>query len=753
MERTEDRVGSDRGDGRAVFEAAFQTASVLMNICSMRDGRMIEVNDAFCAALGYDRSELIGHSAAGLGLLVDPEDRERAVSAVREHGSARDFKITFRRRDGSLLRGSFSASEIEYEGEPCLLTATVDQTERLAAEDALRTSEARYRNLFQQTADGVLVLDNDGRIVDVNPAMAEFLGRSADELRGNIWVGYVDPDNLAETPFVRPALEAGNPVVFERRIRRPDGSVVELELHARQIAQGSMLGVARDIGARKAVERERARLTRAIEQSAGSIIITDPSGTITYVNPAFEKETGFTSADVVGRNHRVLHSPDNPPDLYPLILETVLKEGIWSGEVLSATRDGSVLREAARVSAVRDSAGTLVNFVAVQRNITRERELEDQLRQAQKMEAVGHLAGGIAHDFNNLLTAVNGYAELLVTELGDSPLADDAREIGRAGARAAELTRQVLAFARRQVLEPRAVDLNVVVGGISQMLTRLIGEQVRLVTGLAPEPAVVLADPGKLEQVLVNLAVNARDAMPEGGSLAISVSLVDEAESLCALSGRAVLLTVADQGCGMDADTLEHAFEPFFTTKSAGAGTGLGLATVYGIVHQSNGEVWASSAVGEGTTVSVLLPRLDTTPDAVGVTAPRADDAAAVATILVVEDEPAVRGYVASTLERAGYRVLVAGSPAEAVTIAGATSGRIDVLVTDMVMPDLNGLALARQLVADRPTLRVVLMSGYDPSLATVPADGAFRFLAKPFGREELTGAVAHALATPQPAP
>ena len=860
-------------DSEAKFEAAFQTASVMMSISSLRDGRFLEVNDAFCRAAGYERAELLGRSGADLGLLVHPEQRDLAVGIVRAGGVARDCELTIRVRNGDIRRGSFSASRIDVDGEPCLLTAIVDMTDRLAAEDALRasdarfsaafnfagvmmlivrmsdgvivdaneaflhdtgygrdevlgktsrelalfedpgtgariaqgmrengsirnlearvlnrsgevvyallstdrveiggvphlittvvntterrrseealrTSEARYRNLVEQTADGVLLLDDDGRIVDINGAMADFIGRPLDELRGTIWTDYIDPDDLAEAPFRRPALGDSTAITFERRVRRPDGSIIELELHARQFARGWMLGTARDVGARKAADRERARLIQAIEQSAESIVITDPAGTIVYVNPTFEKETGFTAAEMIGQNHRALQGGDDPPGLYPAVLDAIAREGSWAGEVLGGTKDGSTLREAVTVSAVRDSKGALTNYVIVQRNITRERELEDQLRQAQKMEAVGRLAGGIAHDFNNLLTAVNGYADLLVTELGDGPLGEDAREIRRAGARAAELTHQVLAFARRQALAPRAVDVNVVVAGVSQMLSRLIGEQVSLVTALSSDPAVVMADPGQLEQVLVNLAINARDAMTDGGILEIRVACMEDGASFDrGMYGPAVLMTVTDAGVGMDAATLTHAFEPFFTTKEAGSGTGLGLATVYGIVHQSHGHVWARSSVGSGTTISVLLPRIEASPEALGTPERVAIEAAGKASVMVVEDDPAVRGFVASTLERAGYRVLSAASPAEAVALAGGPSQTIDVLVTDIVMPEISGLTLARRLLAARPTMRVILMSGYDPSLAGGQLDSSFQFLAKPFSRDDLTAALGVALA------
>jgi PAS domain S-box-containing protein len=383
-------------------------------------------------------------------------------------------------------------------------------------------------------------------------------------------------------------------------------------------------------------------------------------------------------------------------------------------------------------------------------DVTEQRRLEEQLDEARRMEAMGHLAGGIAHDFNNLLTAVIGYADLLVLELGDNPLAENATEIRRAGTRAADLTRQVLAFARRQVLAPRPVDVNAVVGGVCQMLRRLIAEQIRLVTELAPQPAVVMADPGQLEQVLVNLAINARDAMPEGGVLEIGVALIEDAAPLDrGIDGPAVLVTVKDTGEGMDAETLAHAFEPFFTTKQIGAGTGLGLATVYGIVRQSNGEIWAESDVGQGTTVSVLLELVDAEPEPVAEpTLTAAPDTAASATILVVEDEPTVRSFVVTSLERVGYRVLVAGSPAEAAALTDGLQERIELLLTDLLLPGTNGRALADRLVASRPSMRVVVMSGYGSDL-TAGSESTLTFLAKPFTRDELLTIVAKTLAEP----
>ena len=475
---------------------------------------------------------------------------------------------------------------------------------------------------------------------------------------------------------------------------------------------------------------------------------------ILAVNDSAVHSYGYTREEFLSLDLTELRPPDEVPAMIAAVQAAA--DGFRPRRSWRHVRkDGSIIDVEVTGHDV-DFDGRRARLVSIA-DVTERRRLEAQLAEATRMEAMGHLAGGIAHDFNNLLMAVNGYAELLVGQLGDSPLANDAREIRRAGLRAAELTHQVLAFARRQVLAPRAVDVNVVVGGITQMLGRLIGEQVKLVTVLAPEPAVVMADPGQLEQVLVNLAINSRDAMPGGGKLEIRVATMDDVRSLeRGLDGPAVLITVRDTGTGMTADVLAHAFEPFYTTKQAGSGTGLGLATVHGIVHQSNGEIWAESGPDTGTTISVLFRRVGAETGATGSSAPAASTtvnsasspatAPPSATVLVVEDEAAVRGFVVSTLERAGYRVLVAGSPAEAVALTQGLETPIDVLLTDLVMPDTNGRDLAQRLVELRPNMRVIVMSGYGAGIE-MPLEEFGRFLAKPFGRDEVVDAVAACVA------
>jgi signal transduction histidine kinase len=386
--------------------------------------------------------------------------------------------------------------------------------------------------------------------------------------------------------------------------------------------------------------------------------------------------------------------------------------------------------------------GRLVGILGIGRDVTERVQLEQQLRQAQKMEAVGRLAGGIAHDFNNILTAITGYADLLLEDLGATdPRRQDADEIHKAADRAAGLTRQLLAFSRQQVLQPTVIEVNKLVGDLEKMLRRLLGEDVELTTRLAPTTGRVKADPGQLEQVIMNLAVNARDAMPTGGKLTLETGNMDLDESYAtdhypARAGPFVMLAVSDTGIGMSEETQAHMFEPFFTTKEKGKGTGLGLATVYGIIKQSGGFIWVYSEVGHGTTFKLYLPRVEELAERAAAPAQaRARPARGTETILVVEDEAPVRNVARQVLERHGYTVLEAASAEAALDLATRYSGTIHLLLTDVVMPGLNGRELASRLADLRNDARVIFMSGYTDDAVTrhgVLEPGA-AYVQKPF--------------------
>lgn len=462
---------------------------------------------------------------------------------------------------------------------------------------------------------------------------------------------------------------------------------------------------------------------------------------------------GMEPGELIGKRcYEVLHRSAEPPAHCPH--QRLLSSGreergdlqeAWLGKSFDAT-----------ATPLRDSQGALSGCVHVLHDITERRRLEEQYRQAQKMEAVGRLAGGVAHDFNNLLTAITGYSELLLARLGEEdPLRRYVEEVKKAGDRAASLTRQLLTFSRQQVLELRVLDLNSVVANVDKMLRRVIGEDIELVTILVPDLGPVKADPGQLEQVILNLAVNSRDAMPQGGKLTIVTSNVELAEASShrhgELSpGKYVVLAVSDSGCGMDSETQAHIFEPFFTTKGEGKGTGLGLAMVYGIVKQSGGSVWVYSEVGRGTTFKVYLPQVNEKVTAQVSRPPQPVLTRGWETILLVEDEEPVRSLVRSVLEAGGYVVLEARHGEDALVVAEMHKGPIQLLVTDVVMPEMSGPELAEHLAPFHREMKVLYMSGYTEGsiqhhglLAPVTA-----YLPKPFTPETLARKVREVLNT-----
>ena len=473
-----------------------------------------------------------------------------------------------------------------------------------------------------------------------------------------------------------------------------------------------------DATGRAQADAEKARLVTAIEQSTEAVVITDPSGQIEYVNPAFTRITQYGSDEVLGKNPRLLKSGKHDPEYYQDLWETILKGEPWHGEVVNQRKDGTLYTEQMSITPVRDGTGKITDFVSVKQDVTEHRRLEEHVRQVAKMEAIGRLAGGVAHDFNNLLTIINGYSELLLEKLASDPQAcAQLQEIKDAGERAATLTRQLLAFSRRQVLAPQVLDLNEVVSNLGKMLQRLIGEDIELRTLLDPALGRVRADPGQIEQVIMNLAVNARDAMPTGGKLTIETRNA-ELDAVYARShvtvkpGIHVMLAVSDTGVGMTRETQRHIFEPFFTTKQEGKGTGLGLATVYGIVKQSGGSIWVYSEPGNGAVFKVYLPTLaeSTAAEPLGL---ETEADSGTETILVIEDEEGVRSLVRLALESGGYKVLEMDNAESAIGLFAKYEGPIHLILTDVVMRGLSGPLVAAKLVSLRPDVKVLYMSGY----------------------------------------
>jgi len=501
--------------------------------------------------------------------------------------------------------------------------------------------------------------------------------------------------------------------------------------------------------ARIRLEEAQRRLTAAVEQAAEGVMITDTDGNILYANPAFEQITGREPEELIQHHPPALLRVARDPEVRSEIWQAVTSGQTWQGRYTSEGRDGELYTVDSTVSPVRNQIGDIVNYVATLRDMTREVELEKQFQQAQKMEALGRLAGGIAHDFNNLLTVIHLSTRLLERGLpGQEPLLEHVAHIQEAGERAARLTRQLVSFSRREVVEPRALHLNKIVGDLSSMLKRIIGEDIELVTLLDDDLWPIRADAGQIEQVLMNLVLNARDAMHSGGRLTIETAnaVLDEeyaAYHVDARSGDHVMLAVCDTGEGMDEETMAHLFEPFFTTKEQGQGTGLGLSTVFGIVSICGGHIRVESDVQEGTRFHIYFPRhiegeLEAPWAASSPATAPADESEG--TVLVVEDDAGVRDLAVRVLESYGYHVLPAGGGGEALLLSEQHDGPIDLLITDVVMPHMNGKKLAETLRGKRPGIPVLFISGYADT--NILRDGKLpsgtAFLSKPFAVEEL---------------
>ncbi|HEY2804328.1 MAG TPA: PAS domain S-box protein [Gemmatimonadales bacterium] len=492
----------------------------------------------------------------------------------------------------------------------------------------------------------------------------------------------------------------------------------------------------------------------ALDAAANAIVITDREGIMVWVNPAFTRLTGFSAEEALGKNPRdLIKSGAHEPAFYRDLWQTVLAGNVWHGEMTNRRKDGTVYPEEQTITPVKDAQGKITHFIAIKQDLTEAKRLEAQIQQAQKMESVGHLAGGIAHDFNNLLGVITVFGELAGDGLpADDPRRADLQNIQDAVQRAATLTRQLLAFSRQQVLHPRVLDPNAVITDLMKMLGRLIGEDIEMITELDKNAGRVRIDTGQLEQVLVNLAVNARDAMPRGGKLRIATSPVQldnnaaHQQGLERAGGYAVL-TVSDTGSGMSAETQARAFEPFFTTKGT-KGTGLGLATVHGIIRQSHGNIVISSTIGTGTTLTVFLPQVASHEEERRAMAREPETQGGSETVLLVEDDAAIRLAASTVLMRLGYMVIVALTGEEALAQADRHQGAIHLVISDVVLPGLDGLGLVGRLREQRPKIKALLMSGYPSDSMTrrgVEQSG-LPFLEKPFSTSSLSRGVRDAL-------
>ncbi len=742
---------TERKRNEAKFQLAFDHAAVGMCLTDPNTRRFLQVNEALCQMLGYTSEELLTKTWLDV---THPDDVKESVELVRRLLAGESPKGRLEKRylhkNGNLVWGEVNTCLLRDElGHPlCFITHVKDITVQKTAEAALRRSEQEKTAILNSMSEYVTFLDMDMRVLWANRNVTlrlnlpheEIVGRHCYELRHR-------RDRPCENCPVEKALRSGRPE--EAEMVFPDDESAFIIRANPVFDEGKRLTgiveVSLDISAIKRTQealRHGEEFFRSVLENVLDIVtIMDSAILFQYVSPSVTRTLGYLPSDLLGQNGLDYVHPDDLERVRAALMRVRTGRRMAQPLEFRFRHHDGTWRTLESIAVNQLENPVVSGILIVSRDVTALKQLEEQVRQTQKMEAIGRLAGGIAHDFNNLLTAINGYSEMLLSQTAPSdPIRKDLEEIYKGGQRAAALTRQLLAFSRKQMLDERVLKLNTAISETDRMLRRLIGENIELVTVLQADLHRVKADPAQIEQIIVNLAVNARDAMPQGGKLTIETANVELDEMYAATHagvtpGQYVLLAVSDTGEGMDAETLSHIFEPFFTTKAPGKGIGLGLSTVYGTVKQGGGHIWVYSEKGRGTTVKIYLPRVEEEPEEIEA-APAAMSLTGSETILLVEDEEIVRKLVRQILVEKGYRVLEASNGTDALTLCEQVADEpIHLLLTDVVQPGMSGRELAERMVKTRPDTKILYMSGYTENAVVHHGvlDEGVNFIQKPF--------------------
>lgn len=638
---------------------------------------------------------------------------------------------SFRDRKGNVHFINLHAAPIrDSQGNLVAVIQTLDDiTDRKLAQDAHEQTRRKLQLILDAAGEGIYGIDLLGKITFANPAARQMSGLSQDELLGahhsvlHHAEGHSAVCPIKDCPLFEALTEGLTRYVTDEFFWRKDGSSFPVEYISTPIReQGELVGavvIFKDTSERKQTEDQLTKLSQAVMQSPVPIVITDTSGRIEFVNPKFSDLSGFEQYEIIGENTNRLRSGKTRVEVYQSLWSTIASGSVWTGDVQNRHKSGALYWVHSTISPIRDRSGSISHYMAFMESMNERKQLEEQLRQAQKMEAIGQLAGGVAHDFNNILTVIMGFGQLLQHSLGaDDKNSSSLKQILDAANRASHLTSSLLAFSRKQVMLLQLVELNDLARNHTRFLSRIIGEDVTLETDFQKEPLVVMADSGQIEQVLMNLATNARDAMPSGGTLRIKTRSVHLDQEFCRQHGYGALgwyalLTMSDTGAGMDSDTQGKMFEPFFTTKPPGRGTGLGLSIVYGIIKQHGGYITIDSKCGSGTTFNIYLPLTGKDPgEGRGKAAAPAPNGGH-ETILVVEDDQMVRNMVESVLTSYGYQVVVAENGEQALRLFEENGERISLALLDVIMPGMNGKQVCEALREHSPQLKVLFLTGY----------------------------------------
>ena len=713
-------------------------------------------NHEFTNFFGYTAAEAIGRDLDELVVPPEKSDEGRWLDREAERGVEISIETVRKRKDGSRIEVSLLVAPIAVGGgQVAVYCIYRDITDQKRSEKDLRASEDRYRRLVELSPDGIWI-QHEGKIVFVNSACMKLLGATRPEqLIGKNVLDLVHPDyhEVVKARMVASMKPGGSVPFLEEKLVRLDGTAVEVEIAATSFQFSDLpaaQAIVHDLTDRKRAERDllaaEAKFRLLVEQLPAITYRAEfgVNGRWLYVSPQIKGLLGFTPEEWM-RDPNIWFSRVHPDDAAKVSEAEEISMATGSGfeaEYRLKARDDTYRWFSDSATVVQDTGGRPPCLQGVMMDITERKLLEAQLRQSQKMEAVGQLAGGIAHDFNNLLMVIRGHADML-SSVVQTP-EKNVQPILKATERAASLIKQLLAFSRMQVLQLQILDLNDVVGELNNILPRIFGNNIEMTTDLEPNLGKVRADAVQVEQVILNLAVNARDAMPNGGKLSIRTTSVttsaeDRVRIPAPIPGNYVALIISDTGSGMTLEVQARIFEPFFTTKEQGRGTGLGLATVYGIVKQSAGYIWVDSAPGKGTTFTVYLPAVQTTAERAADKPTQTCASHGMETVLVVDDEESIRDLASLYLTRCGYKVLTATDGADAKRLAEQHQGPIDLLLTDTMMPHMNGRELVRAVRGARPQIKVIYMSGY-LEFNSNPREGADQiyYLQKPFGLEAL---------------
>ena len=719
-------------------------------------GNYTFVNKTFCRLTGYTETELLQMN------FVDIESTSPINTNTNKPvktSTGLPFQQTLKRQDGTELIAEITNKAVEINNRQSILRIVRDITESVATKNKLSVSEEKFSKAFYSHPVAMQIVNiASGERIDFNESFVQLYGADRAQLaqtnifKDNFWDDPDQPQKDFEL-LVKNRVLNNQPMTAQLATGEIKSLLVSrsmLDIGDGNLAISSFL----DVSDTKRISDERERLIHAIEQTVEAIVITDLNGDIQFVNPAFTAITGYSDKEVLGENPRFLKSDLHDKAFYQSMWETLQQGEIWNGRITNKRKNGEFYTEEMSISPVLDPTGTITNFVAIKNDITHEIVMETQARQSQKMEAVGILAGGVAHDFNNMLSVILGYTEIALRKTDPTAsIFKNLEAIQKAADRSAELTRQLLAFSRQQPLIPQVINLNDLSKNLENMLRRMIGEDINFVSSYQTDLGLVEADPGQIDQIVMNLVVNARDAMPDGGKLTIETANVEldeksPGQSIVKESGSFVMIAISDTGCGMDAKTQERIFEPFFTTKETGKGTGLGLSTAYGIVKQSKGYIWCYSEPEVGTTFKIYLPRTEAEispePESCVIKTLNGSEEH----ILMVEDEKQVRQMLESMLTSLKYSVTIAENGEEALRLIKTEGLSPDLVITDVVMPGLGGKEMIDKIREIRPDQKVLFMSGYTNDAINHHGilETGIHFLQKPFTLQSVAAKIKETL-------